>query len=1059
MTTELRLTFARHGKGWRFTLHPNWSAQPSEPAPFRSPLAEKDYEDLRWYLEEFMDFPYAGNLVRARDVEGRLEVWGGNLYEQLFGQGDRRELLNDLLDSDPPQVLSVASQESEVLRLPWELLRDHRGPFTRRGITIRRQFEGGRQRPDYPAGLPLRILLVVSRPDDLGFIDPRSTTRGMLDALDTLAGDVQVDFCRPPTLPRLEKMLAEARRLGEPYHILHFDGHGTYLPTIGLGALCFEKETATGDCPTDLVPANRLGDLLAAENIPLAILEACRSGAVARQPVFRSVAPRLVESGVGSVVAMSHAVHVEATRILVERFYRELAAGSTVGSALEAGRAALIANPYRWLAHDPQASIPLQDWFLPNLYQRVEDAALVPSRPLSPGPSPLQGRGGKGEGDYPYDAFLSYQHASEEQVERIATTLRDRYGLRIFLDKWEIHRGPIYAVCEEGIRKSRCLLLACTAASLASDWVAYEEAIARDRDPQGRHIIPLRLDEAELPPRLNALRWYDWRDPAQEPTLLAELAATLGGELAVMGARRAPARGDDVGAFPPPPRYRFIGRARELHQLERALARHRAVLISGMGGMGKTALSREAAFWWTRSGLFPDGACFLSFERGAEAEAAVQTLGTYLLGDDFQRLPEAEQRAEAARLFQEKRVLMVWDNFESTLPQFSSPLPLAGEGPGVRASDRLRALFEEWTADEDGRGRLLVTARPEEAGLPKARRFALGGLARPDSLLLAARVFELHDIPRDDPRLARDKLEQLLDLMGDHPLSIELVMPHFKNKALTVEQAMAHYADLLAAEQRQAEERAAREGRPVERNESLLASLAFSTSRLSEAAQKALPWLAWFTAGVFEVNLLSLSQIEPETWDGIRAELEATALISVDDTWKMADRPYLRFHPTLPYAVGSPPLAGEGGGAGPPPPRTSSAASSRSTWRSCGACMTPSSAPTPALAWSSWPVRRATCAWLCSGRWSWGIPPPQPSWAARWAYTCNWPAAWASGTAGPVGWPNRWPLPAGASRRPWPSAKRPGRSSPRANPGRPSSAWRASSAVWRPPPSSTPPSS
>ncbi len=44
------------------------------------------------------------------------------------------------------------------------------------------------------------------------------------------------------------------------------------------------------------------------------------------------------------MVAMSHSVHVEAARILFERFYRELVAGKTIGQALEAGRGALIAQ-------------------------------------------------------------------------------------------------------------------------------------------------------------------------------------------------------------------------------------------------------------------------------------------------------------------------------------------------------------------------------------------------------------------------------------------------------------------------------------------------------------------------------------------------------------------------------------------------------------------------------------------------------------------------------------------------------------------------------------------
>ena len=38
-------------------------------------------------------------------------------------------------------------------------------------------------------------------------------------------------------------------------------------------------------------------------------------------------------------------------------------------------------------------------------------------------------------------------------------------------------------------------------------------------------------------------------------------------------------------------------------------------------------------------------------------------------------------------------------------------------------------------------------------------------------------------------------------------------------------------------------------------------------------------------------------------WDGVRAELEATALVQAETDIQIANRPYLRFHPTLPYAV------------------------------------------------------------------------------------------------------------------------------------------------------------
>jgi tetratricopeptide (TPR) repeat protein len=759
MFTELRLTFQQAAEGWTVGLNPNWGAEPSKPVPFTSPLDEKDHEDLRWYLEDYMDMPAGGNVTRAQRIEDKLEGWGHDLYRQLFDKGDCRELLNHLLRAEGPRILSVASNDPDLLRVPWELLRDRRGPFTSLGVTIRRQFAGAGGVADYRFGLPLRILLAVARPDDIGFLDPRSTARGMLDALEDLGGDVQVYFCRPPTLAQMRQMIDQAVERGEPYHILHFDGHGDYIPALGVGVLCFEKEAEAEDRPTDYVRADRLGDLLAAKNVPLAVLDACRGSAIAKAPLFRSVAPRLLEAGVGSVIAMSHSVHVEATRILFGEFYRELARGKMVGQALEAGRAGLLARPARWLARGPDApSVDLSDWFLPTLYQRGGDPVMV----------------------------------------------------------------------DVGKRR---------------------------------------------------------KGKAQAP------------------AARPPAGRGEVGAFPDPPLYRFHGRAQELYRLERAFEWQRAVVLHGMGGMGKTALAREAAFWWHRTGLFPDGACFMSFERGAGAEEAVRVLGCYLLGEEFQRLPAAEQWAEAKRLFQEKRVLMVWDNFESVLPQFSD-FGRSGDLPHMLLYDdevrgRIQELFRDWTVDERGQGRLLITARPEETHLPGVRRFPLGGLLPPDGLSLALRVCEQHGI--EWRVLEREKVAELLVLMGNHPLSIELVTPHLKR--MVIDDVLTGYAELLRQEQARAEAEAKVAGREVERNESLLASLAFSTRRLSAEAQAALPWLAWFSGGVFEVVLLAFSQIDPAAWEAIRGELEGTALVSCEYEWQMGDRPYLRFHPTLPYAA------------------------------------------------------------------------------------------------------------------------------------------------------------
>src|SRR5207249_3435751 len=111
---------------------------------------------------------------------------------------------------------------------------------------------------------------------DTGFIDPRMTTKALFDALDPLGSSVRIDFCRPPTLPRMHEMLREAQVTGQPYHVVHFDGHGTFLPEAQIGALCFEKpDDGSGESKTDLVRADQIGDLLAQHRIPLVVLEAC----------------------------------------------------------------------------------------------------------------------------------------------------------------------------------------------------------------------------------------------------------------------------------------------------------------------------------------------------------------------------------------------------------------------------------------------------------------------------------------------------------------------------------------------------------------------------------------------------------------------------------------------------------------------------------------------------------------------------------------------------------------------------------------------------------------
>jgi hypothetical protein len=156
-----------------------------------------------------------------------------------------------------------------------------------------------------------------------------------------------------------------------------------------------------------------------------------------------------------------------------------------------------------------------------------------------------------------------------------------------------------------------------------------------------------------------------------------------------------------------------------------------------MGGMGKTSLAREAAHWWHRIGLRPGGAAFFSFETRQGADRAVAAFVSYVEGDAFvPGSPDALwERAVAA--FRTRDVLWVWDNFESTLPQYQKGKDASLVFP-EEERDRVAKLFRELTGGKP-RGWLVVTCRPDETGLAGIAEIDLGGLAKSDALAMARR--------------------------------------------------------------------------------------------------------------------------------------------------------------------------------------------------------------------------------------------------------------------------------------------------------------------------------
>tara|TARA_R110002072_G_scaffold13481_2_gene56876 strand:- start:76678 stop:81408 length:4731 start_codon:yes stop_codon:yes gene_type:complete len=919
------------GSPWEGSAVLRFNGETSQSISVREGLTSKQRDDIRWYIEEFMSYPEGGNVSRALDIESQLAKYGRELWSGLRSIPDAAVLLGGFIrdvqhaGGGRLELRADTARDEVAFRTPWELMRvgggDNGGDGTllhQLGVTVVRRAKPNVIAPveslDTSGGL--RVLAVVCRPDNTGFLDPRFTPEAIIEAV---AGNPQItlDFCRPGTLAALTKTLEDAKNAGQPYHVVHFDGHGTTLPTeAGIGALCFEND----DESLDLVRATQFGDLVSRFKVPLVVLEACRTSTKTLDR--ETVAGALVKQGVGSVVAMGHSVHVDMTRILMQSFYESVSACRSVGDALQAARNQVLSTKARRVRITADApTVDLQDWFVPQLYQAGNDPVLVPKKPT---------------------------RRSKKQAA-----------------------DPLFH------------------------------------------------------------------------------------------------------GFGPEPKAGFHGRGRELHRLERLLIRERAVVIHAPGGMGKTTISREAAHWWLRSGLFPDGAIFVSFEENLTVARLIEQTGVALEGHDFFKRPESERADWIAEQFADRRLLLVWDNFESVLPAFQTgdtppanhqgeseqidpvddapqvflshssadkmlarrlaadlrdagvkvwfdeweietgdsitqriqaglresdfvavlltrqsvehgwvekewqsrineeaksgrklilplkaddcelpplladrafadftieyaaglkqllralgvPTVLAGDGDRRTGSHRSQTIHSDsesapndgespdgstaggnrpddehiqtrlaefakladaWTR---GKTRLLVTCRDPEVGLDSsgltARSFALGELLIEEGLMLLVGYLDKLGVPRSEREKrgwTADVLRPIVQGALGHPLALELLTPHVK--ALGPQTVIDDLGKLLASSEQNHHEG---------RNRSIGYSLEFSIRHLTDASREVLPAIALLSGGCIDKMAQDVTGLDDTAWQTARAEFERLGLIRVDDPW-------IRPHPVL----------------------------------------------------------------------------------------------------------------------------------------------------------------
>jgi hypothetical protein len=85
--------------------------------------------------------------------------------------------------------------------------------------------------------------------------------------------------------------------------------------------------------------------------------------------------------------------------------------------------------------------------------------------------------------EFQFDVFLSHSAKDKAVVRPLAERLR-KDGVKVWLDEWMIKPGDsIPSKIEEGLERSRVLVLCMSANAFGSDWVQLVSGTFRFRDP------------------------------------------------------------------------------------------------------------------------------------------------------------------------------------------------------------------------------------------------------------------------------------------------------------------------------------------------------------------------------------------------------------------------------------------------------------------------------------------------------------------------------------------------------------------------------------------------
>jgi tetratricopeptide (TPR) repeat protein len=787
VVAELRISDLSGQPGGQRRVRVAWREERGLPreaeAVFTDPSDKGDGERVRWYLEDYAEFPADPAPVIAREAETHLSRQGADLFRAVFSGADAAGIWERARDRLSEVRVEVDTDPGEGPGLAWELLRDPRrdapvalgaGSFVRTHL----QAEGHPELPE-PAGDRLRVLLVIARPggrDDVPFRSVASClVRGGAERMEGL----DLDVLRPATFRRLAEVLRAAQDAGRPYHVVHFDGHGTYVDLANLGI----EPDATACADT--------GDTAAGQGRG--------GGGVPVSPLMYGV------SVAGPVRAGQHGYLLFEDPASEEN--QQLVDGPTLGRLLTgAGVPVLVLNACR------------------SAWTEARD------RPTgAPGPDEGEHKAGMAPVGAPSSAAPMDSPLTEDVHARIRA-----YGSLA---------AEVADTGVPGVVAMRYNVYVVTAAQFMADLYAHllagkslgqaagEARRALAASPVRQvGVVPVSLQDWAVPVVYESAPLVLLHPPDHKAPLVKLTAETETGD-------------SEASEVPRPPDAGFFGRDESLLALDRAFDTQPVVLLHAYAGAGKSSTAAEFARWYQATGGLdhPDhpewgagAVLWSSFEHHLTADRVIGTAG-----DCFAPLLEAngiqwaavtdpaQRRNIVMQVLKQVLVLWVWDNVEP-VTGFPEGTP-SDWTPGEQA-DLVNLL---WDLAQGTRCKVLLTSRRDERAwlgdLPA--RVQLPPMPMRESLQLAAALAARHG-----HSAAGTHWRPLLRYAAGNPLTITVVVGQALREGLTTAEQIEGFVAAL-----EAGETALEGGEDVAlgRSRSLAASLSYGFAEAFTEAERA----------------------------------------------------------------------------------------------------------------------------------------------------------------------------------------------------------------------------